>query len=97
MPSEAKAKLEAIATTARHAGVVVWVRTADLALGDFGDPVILFSGWRHSGDGMTSDDAAQKISFSVPAWRGVDRPDASAGAAVRIAVKGFKRNRFPVR
>lgn len=42
MQSEDKAKLEAMGLAPRHAGVVAWVRSADLALGDFGDPVILF-------------------------------------------------------
>ncbi len=41
MPDEARAKRVAQEMSARHAGVIAWVRSADPRLGDYGPPELL--------------------------------------------------------
>lgn len=41
MRDEGTAKRAALELRDRHAGVLAWVRSADLALGEFGEPMVL--------------------------------------------------------
>lgn len=41
-PDASRAKREAQAIAHLHAGVIAWQRTADLTVGEFGEPEILF-------------------------------------------------------
>ncbi|MHB1173215.1 MAG: hypothetical protein ACYCZY_12135 [Lacisediminihabitans sp.] len=41
MQDERRAKQAAFELKDRHAGVVAWVRTADIAMGDYGPPEVL--------------------------------------------------------